>query len=213
MEKFNKITSAICVAILIVSTLIMSLTNFFVNQDMIKGTMYGICFIMSICLLVQIFNCEYRTDSNEIENNVVKVKRLSPTAQIPEIQTSGSAGADLHADIIEPINILPNETIKIKTGIAIEMPSSDYGAFVFARSGLATKHGIAPANCVGVVDFDYTGEIIVALHNSSDKAYTIQPQERIAQLVIIPVLNSKYVEVKDVHNTKRGSCGFGSTGK
>ena len=101
----------------------------------------------------------------------------------------------------------------IPTGIAIALPSADYVALVFARSGLGIKHGIAPANCVGVIDSDYRGEILVGLQNSGDTDYTIQPGDRIAQLMITPVLQAKITMVEELDDTARGAGGFGSTGK
>lgn len=142
----------------------------------------------------------------------IKVKKLTTTAKLPERQTNGSMGADLHADLLEPVTILPGKTVKIPTGIAIELPSNEYGAFVFGRSGLGIKHGIAPANCVGCIDSDYRGELIVGLHNSSDMAFVIQPGERIAQLVIMPVVAAHYFAAEELANTTRGEGGFGSTG-
>lgn len=143
----------------------------------------------------------------------IKVKKLTSTAKLPERQTKGSMGADLHADIADSVVILPGKTVKIPTGIAIELGDENYGAFVFGRSGLGIKHGIAPANCVGCIDSDYTGEIIVGLHNSSEEAFTINPSERIAQLVIMPVVPANYVLADELSETERGSGGFGSTGK
>lgn len=137
---------------------------------------------------------------------------LSKTAIIPQRQTIGSMGADLHADILSDIVILPGKTVKIPTGIAIGLPSNEYGAFVFARSGLGIKHGIAPANKVGCIDSDYTGEIIVGLHNSSDEPYIVKPGERIAQLVVMPVIPTNFVLVDTLEETERGAGGFGSTG-
>jgi len=143
----------------------------------------------------------------------IKVKKLTPTAQLPQRQTSGSAGADLCADITEQITIIPGHTVKIPTGIAIELPYENMAAFIFARSGLATNHGISPANCVGVADSDYRGEIVVALHNHSNENYWVQPQERIAQLVVMPVVLTEFEAVDELGGTERGNGGFGSTGK
>ena len=144
---------------------------------------------------------------------IVKTKKLTPTAQLPKRQTNGSAGADLHANIQEPIPLFPGRTVKIPTGIAIELPSSNMVAFTFARSSLATNYGLSPANKVGVVDSDYRGEIIVPLHNHSNEIYYLQPQERIAQLVIMPVVLTEFEEVDELSETDRGDGGFGSTGK
>ncbi len=146
-------------------------------------------------------------------NNIIKVKKLRENAKIPYRATPGSAGADLCACIDEPITIAPGELHKIPTGIAIELPDSSMGAFLFARSGLGVKHGITLANSVGVVDSDYRGEICVGLCNVSNQPYTIQPDERIAQMVIMPVVCADFTEVQTLSDTQRGSGGFGSTGK
>jgi len=141
----------------------------------------------------------------------IKVKKLQEQAILPYRATSDSAGADLYACLTEPVTILPNQTVKIGTGIAIEIPSG-YAAFVYGRSGLGVKYNVAQANCVGVVDADYRGELIVALKNSAQVAFTIHPGDRIAQMVIAPVVMSDFIEVADLSETKRGTGGFGSTG-
>ena len=143
----------------------------------------------------------------------VKVKKLRENAVIPNRATEFSAGADLYACIDEPITINPSELAKIPTGIAIELPQSDLAAFLFARSGLGVKHGITLSNSVGVVDSDYRGEICVGLCNVSDKPYTIQPNERIAQMVIMPVALADFIQADELNETKRGEGGFGSSGK
>lgn len=143
----------------------------------------------------------------------VKVKKLRENAVIPNRATEFSAGADLYACIDEPITINPSELAKIPTGIAIELPQSDLAAFLFARSGLGVKHGITLSNSVGVVDSDYRGEICVGLCNVSDKPYTIQPNERIAQMVIMPVVLADFIQADELNETKRGEGGFGSSGK
>lgn len=142
---------------------------------------------------------------------MIKIKRLSENAIAPEVQTSGSVGADLHACIPETVIIRPGETIKIPTGIAMAAPEG-YGAFIFARSGLATKEGLAPANKVGVVDTDYRGEIMVAMHNHSSERRYIEPNQRIAQVVIMPCLKPEFEEVESLEETERADGGFGSTG-
>ncbi len=142
----------------------------------------------------------------------IKIKRLTNTARLPQRQTMGSAGADLHADINEPVVILPHMTVKIPTGLAIELPDENYVALIYPRSGLSTKHGIALANKVAVIDSDYRGEMQIPLHNHSNEAYIVQPDERVAQLVIMPVLPVAYVEDDELSNTERGTGGFGSTG-
>ena len=143
----------------------------------------------------------------------VKVKKLRENAVMPKRATEFSAGADLYACIDEPITINPSELAKIPTGIAIELPQSDLAAFLFARSGLGVKHGITLSNSVGVVDSDYRGEICVGLCNVSDKPYTIQPNERIAQMVIMPVALADFIQADELNETKRGEGGFGSSGK
>lgn len=143
----------------------------------------------------------------------LKVKRLHPDAVIPQRATDGSAGIDLHAVLKEPLTVAAGERVRIPTGIAIGLPSPETVALVFARSGLAVKHGLTLSNCVGVIDSDYTGEIQVGLINQSDTAYTVQPGERIAQLVIMPVLQPTVVETDTLEKTARGDGGFGSTGR
>lgn len=143
----------------------------------------------------------------------VKVKRLNDNAVLPKRATEGSAGADLYACINEPVTIAPGELVKIPTGIAIELESNDLAAFLFARSGLGVKHGITLSNSVGVVDSDYRGEVCVGLCNVSNEPYTIQPNERIAQMVIMPVACADFIEAEELSDTVRGEGGFGSTGK
>lgn len=146
----------------------------------------------------------------------LKIKAFSPKigAEIPApfYASAGAAAMDLHACIDEPVTIYAGKRAVIPTGIAIALPSPDYVALVFARSGLGIKHGIAPANCVGVIDSDYRGEILVGLQNSSEEAYTIQPGDRIAQLMITPVLQARISMVDTLDDTARGAGGFGSTG-
>ena len=141
-----------------------------------------------------------------------KVKKLRENAKIPFRATPGSAGMDLYACIDEPITLAGGEKAVIPTGIAIELPSAELGAFVFARSGLAIKHGIGLLNSVGVIDSDYRGEICVGVINQLKEAYTINPDERIAQLVIAPFLKAEFVLCDELNETKRGQGGFGSTG-
>lgn len=142
----------------------------------------------------------------------INIKKLKETAVIPTSGSPYSAGYDLYACIDKPTVIMPHTTQKIGTGLAIEVPVGYFGAIV-ARSGLATKHGIAPANKIGVCDSDYRGEYIVALYNQSDTPYTIQPGERIAQLIVMPYLSVEFTEVNELEETERGTDGFGSTGK
>lgn len=145
--------------------------------------------------------------------SILKVKRLKRGAKIPFRATEGSAGMDLYACIKEPVTIAPHTIKVIPTGLAIELESPDYVAYIFARSGLAIKNGIAPANCVGVIDSDYRGEVCVGLINQTDNAFTIEPEERIAQLVISPVIMPEIQVVRNLDDTDRGDGGFGSTGK
>ncbi len=146
-------------------------------------------------------------------NSTVKIKKLRENAVVPKRATAGSAGADLYACCDEPVAIRPGSLAMIPTGIAIELPEKELAAFLFARSGLGVKHGICLANGVGVVDSDYRGEICVGLCNVSDKEYTVMPGERIAQMVIMPVVCAQFVQVQELDETERGSGGFGSTGK
>lgn len=139
--------------------------------------------------------------------------RIGDTIQFPEYATTGSAGFDLCACIDEPIRIEPGEVKTIKTGIAIQLPGPDLVALIYARSGLGIKHGIVPSNCVGVIDSDYRGEIMVGLYNHSNKAFEINPGDRIAQMVITPVVQVELLRAINLDDTERGSGGFGSTGK
>ena len=131
---------------------------------------------------------------------------------LPVYGSAYAAGADLYAAIDADICILPGETKLIPTGLAMEIPQG-YGGFIYARSGLASKRGLAPANKVGVVDADYRGEVMVALHNHSAVEQRVAPGERIAQLVITPVLAPAFAEVDTLDETERGEGGFGSTGR
>ena len=142
----------------------------------------------------------------------INIKKLTKTATIPTRQYEGDAGYDLYADIQEPVIVEPHTTEFINTGIAIEIPSGYFGA-VFARSGLASKQGLRPANCVGVCDSRYRGEYMVALHNDSIAARIVSPGDRIAQLVVMPYLNVDFNEVDELSDTERGDGGFGSTGR
>ena len=141
----------------------------------------------------------------------VKIRRLRPGALLPVRATAGSAGYDLFACLEAPVTLAPMGREKIPTGIALEIPAGT-GAFLFARSSLGAKFGVVPANAVGVVDSDYRGEIFVPLANLSGEEYTVQPGERIAQLVLLPVLLPELEEVRELSETARGAGGFGSTG-
>lgn len=144
---------------------------------------------------------------------LISVKKLNSSAHLPTRGSEYAAGYDLYACIdTDTVTIQPHTTQKIGTGLAIAVPDGYFGA-IFARSGIAAKKGLRPANCVGVADSDYRGEYIVALHNDSDIAQTIENGERIAQLVIMPFLSAEFVEADELDNTERGAGGFGSTGK
>ena len=149
---------------------------------------------------------------SEVLSTNVNIKKLNPNATIPTYGSEYAAGADLYACIEETITIAPGETVLVKTGLAMELPIG-YAGLIYARSGLASKRGLAPANKVGVIDSDYRGEVMVALHNHSNIAQSIEPNERIAQLVITPYLKGIFNETDDLSDTVRGEGGFGSTGK
>ncbi|MBQ2735860.1 MAG: dUTP diphosphatase [Clostridia bacterium] len=147
-----------------------------------------------------------------MENLQVKIKKLNEKAILPTYGSPYSAGADLYACIDEDITVEPGKTVFVKTGLAMEIPVG-FAAFIYARSGLACKKGLAPANKVGVVDCDYRGEVMVALHNHSDEARTVSVGERIAQLVIAPYYTADFCECDELSDTVRGEGGFGSTGR
>ena len=143
----------------------------------------------------------------------IYIKKLNDDAVIPTHGSPSAAGYDLHACFDDSIKIIhPHTTMKIGTGLAAAIPEGYFGA-IFARSGLATKEGLRPANCVGVIDADYRGEIIVALHNHGNAAQTVDNGERVAQFVITPVLTPAYVVADSLSDTARNQGGFGSTGK
>ena len=148
----------------------------------------------------------------DIHNTPIKVKRLNELAQLPTRGSEEAAGYDLYAAIQEPVYIIPHGTEKVGTGLAFELPRCTFGA-IFPRSGLATKKGLRPANCIGVCDSDYRGEYIVAVHNDSDETRWISPGERVAQLILMPYIPMVFEEVDELSETKRGAGGFGSTGK
>ena len=141
----------------------------------------------------------------------IKVKKLIPEAKLPTYGSPYSAGADLYAAEKENVTVLPGETVLVHTGLALQIPEG-YGGFIYARSGLATKKGLAPANKVGVVDADYRGEVMVALHNHSSQPREVEAGERIAQLVIAPFLKGDFEECEELEETLRGAGGFGNTG-
>lgn len=142
----------------------------------------------------------------------VSVKKLRPGAILPTYGSEEAAGADLYACIDGPVTIAPGETVFIPTGLAMELPKG-YAGLVYARSGLACKRGLAPANKVGVIDSDYRGEFMIALYNQGGVPQTVENGERIAQLVVTPVLTPQYVEAESLSDSGRGIGGFGSTGK
>lgn len=143
----------------------------------------------------------------------MKIKKVRENAKVPQRATGGSAGLDLCACIDAPLTLDSGETALIPTGVAIALPTAEYGAFVFPRSGIAIKHGIGLLNSVGVIDSDYRGEIMVGVINQVKESYTIEPGERIAQMVIMPVSTMPVVEVDELDETARGAGGFGSTGR
>ena len=141
----------------------------------------------------------------------IRVKILREGANLPTYGSTEAAGADLYACLPEPVTIEPGETAFIPTGIAMEVPKNCAG-LIYARSGLACKKGLAPANKVGVIDSDYRGQVMVSLHNHSDKEQTVEPGERVAQMVFAPVYQAQFVLTDTLEQTERGSGGFGSTG-
>ena len=147
-----------------------------------------------------------------IENKIYIMKKRE-NARIPTKATEGSAGLDLYAAIEEPINIKPGDLIKIPTGIAISLQDKNLVALIFSRSGLGVKHGITLSNGVGVVDSAYRGEIFVGLCNVSRENYTINPEDRIAQMIVMPISNFTLMQVESLDKTQRDESGFGSTGK
>ena len=141
------------------------------------------------------------------------VKRLDPRVSLPAYQTPGAAALDLAALLDGPVKIRPRDLVSIPTGLAIALQDSGWVALVLARSGLGIKHGITLSNGVGVIDSDYRGEIRVGLTNLSDTPYTVQPGDRIAQLMILPVAQAAVLELEELPPTARGAGGFGSTGR
>ena len=141
----------------------------------------------------------------------IKVKKLSENARIPTRGSDYAAGYDLYANTNQMTTIPAHETVMVGTGLVFELPNGTFGA-IFARSGLAAKSGLRPANCVGVVDSDYRGEVKVALHNDTDIPRVIDAHERIAQMVLLPFIPMDFVEVNELSDTDRGNGGFGSTG-
>lgn len=146
-----------------------------------------------------------------VTNFPVNIKKLNVNATIPTYGSVNAAGADLYACIDSSLTISPGQTHLVPTGLAMELPEG-YAGLIYARSGLASKKGLAPANKVGVIDSDYRGEVMVALHNHSTVDATIEPNERIAQLVITPYIMAAFNTVDNLNETARGEGGFGSTG-
>lgn len=143
---------------------------------------------------------------------LIKYTKLNEYAQEPTRGSAAAAGYDLYAAAENPIMIPAHSTVKVGTGLAFELPENTFAA-IFARSGLATKQGLRPANCVGICDSDYRGEYIVALHNDTNEEKYIEPNERIAQMVLMPYIPMMFKEVESLDKTKRGENGFGSTGR
>ena len=141
----------------------------------------------------------------------VAVKKLRPNAKLPTYGSEFAAGADLYACLDAPVTIQPHETYLVPTGLSLELPVG-WAGMVHARSGMATKRDLAPANKVGVIDCDYRGEVMVSLHNHGSQPQTVEPGERIAQLVIMPYLTAQFFETEELSDTVRGAGGFGSTG-
>ena len=142
----------------------------------------------------------------------IKVKRVSPTAVIPTRGSGAAAGYDLYADLPENLTIAPHTTVTVDTGLQFELPEG-YFAGIYARSGIATREGLRPANCVGVCDSDYRGNYMIALHNDSNEARTVTVHEKIAQMIVMPYLPLEFEEAETLSDTARGEGGFGSTGK
>ncbi len=142
----------------------------------------------------------------------IKVKKVTSSAVIPTRGSSAAAGYDLYADIPEDLVIMPHSTSVVDTGLKFELPEG-YFAGIFARSGLAAREGLRPANCVGVCDADYRGNYMVALHNDSDEPRTVKAHEKIAQMIVLPYLSLEFEETDALSDTARGEGGFGSTGK
>ena len=142
----------------------------------------------------------------------IKIKKLNNLAKMPSRGSSGAAGFDLYAATDSIIDIAPHSTMKIDTGLSFELPEGTF-AGIFARSGIATKRGLRPANCTGIIDSDYRGPVIVALHNDTDEIQSIEPGERIAQMILLPFVSMDFNEVNELSDTARGEGGFGDSGR
>jgi len=164
-------------------------------------------------LLAGMFGTPAPTKQEDMDFRLpMKYKKLDMRAKEPTQGSKEAAGYDLYGLVLgDELEILPHTTVKIGTGIAIELPPCTFGA-IFARSGLATKQGLRPANCVGVIDSDYRGEVIVALHNDTNQIQVIHSGDRIAQLTVLPYMQVKLVEAEELSDSIRGNGGFGSTG-
>ena len=145
--------------------------------------------------------------------SVLKIQLLRPQAQAPCRQTPGSAGYDIHACLEEAVTIAPGESRAIPSGFAMQLENAGLVGLIFARSSLGTRHGVVPANCVGVIDSDYRGEIGVGVVNLGEEPVTMEPGERVAQLMILPVAQAAFVQAQSLDETDRGAGGFGSTGR
>lgn len=142
----------------------------------------------------------------------IRVKKLHPLAKLPAYGSAEAAGADLYACLEQPMTVNPGQSVFVPTGIAMEVPVGCAG-LIYARSGMACKRGLAPANKVGVIDSDYRGQIVVVLHNHGQQSQTIEHGERVAQMVITPVITPPYLETEELSDSDRGAGGFGSTGR
>lgn len=184
------------------------------EQEIIKENEYDFAIKIKESLLDAIINFVVHVPTEVNMNNYLnlQVKKIKESAKLPKRGSDYAAGYDLFACIDKPIIIEPHTTCKIGTGLAFALPHGFFGA-IFARSGLATNQGLRPANCVGVCDEDYRGEYIVALHNDKDEPQIIQPNNKIAQLVLMPYFSLNFQEVDELSITDRGDGGFGSTGK
>ena len=168
---------------------------------------------MTNVLLCDKMYSEIPKETKQPMKQQVKIKKQNDKAVVPTYGSSSAAGADLYACLLQPsVEIKPDETVFVPTGLAIEIPDGFVG-LIYARSGLACKSGLAPANKVGVIDSDYRGELIVALHNHSAVTRTVEDGQRIAQIVLTPYLTADFVVSDELDETERGSGGFGSTGK
>jgi len=141
----------------------------------------------------------------------VKIVKLNPNAHIPTYGSASAAGADLYACIEQTVCIQPGQTVLVPTGLSMEIEEG-FAGFIYARSGLATKCGLAPANKVGVIDSDYRGQVMVSLHNHTNTPQSVEPGERVAQIVFAPVYQAQFCLVDALQETQRGTGGFGSTG-